>query len=379
LKKIVIFTCIGGHTVVSQALSDYLKKKYSVSVKNIFQDILWSIDPIKILTCGLASTEDGYSLCIRRRWYSFMNKTYKNFIKYADLRKNRIKQLFKKAIQEENADLIISVIPFFNKYFLEIAEELNIPFILMPTDIDTKTFIYNLPEINYQKFHFAIALDSPEIKEDIAPLKLHPNQIHITGAALKDAFFIQHDLSAIKKRFNIPENKPIILLLMGSQGSLTTIDFIKELTKIKNIPFHLIIVLGTSSSQYNTVSKFKFDPSVSTTFFGFTPLIPELMSISSLLITKSGGISICEALYMNLPSLFDATSEVLIWEQMNQSFMQKNRFGTSVYHIEELSEMVKAFLTTQKNILHYYQKNMEEFPKKNGSESIQLIVDQLLQ
>lgn len=378
MKKIVIFTCIGGHTVVSQALADHLQKTYTVSVKNIFQDVLWSIDPVKIITCGFASSEDGYSLCIHRRWYSFMNKTYKNFIQYADFRKKRVKKLFKNSLIKEQADLIISVIPFFNNYFLEIAEELNIPFILMPTDIDAKTFIYNLPEITYPKFHLAIALDSPEIQEEVSRLKLSPDQIHVTGAALKEAFFKKHDPVAIKQRFAIPENKPVILLLMGSQGSLTIIDFIKQLKTISNIPFHLIVVLGKNASQYKKLSGFQFDPLVSTTFFGFTPLIPELMSISSLLITKSGGISICEALYMNLPSLFDATSEVLIWEQLNQTFMQKNRFGTSVYHLEELSEMVKAFLTTQKDILSYYQENMEQFPKKNGAESIKELVDLLL-
>lgn len=378
MKKIVIFTCIGGHTVVSQALSDYLQKTYTVSVKNIFKNILWSIDPLKIITCGLVSAEDAYSLCIHRRWYSFMNRTYKNFIRYADFRKKRVKKLFKNTIIKEKADIIISVIPFFNNYFLEIAQELDIPFILMPTDIDVRTFIYNLPEITYNKFHFAIALDSSEIRDEISRLKLLPEQIHVTGAALKEAFFKNHDAAAIKKRFNIPENKPIILLLMGSQGSLTIIDFIKQLKTIKNIPFHLIVVLGANANQYTKLSKEIFDPLVTTTFFGFTPLIPELMSISSLLITKSGGISICEALYMNLPSLFDATSEVLVWERLNQTFMQKNRFGTSVYHLEELSEMVKAFLTKQNDILNYYQHNMTQFPKKNGAESIKQLVDSLL-
>jgi UDP-N-acetylglucosamine:LPS N-acetylglucosamine transferase len=378
LKKIVIFTCIGGHSVVSQALADHLQKTHTVSVKNIFKDILWSIDPLKIITCGFVSAEDAYSLCIHRRWYSFMNRTYKNFIRYADLRKNKVKKLFKNAIIKEQADIIISVIPFFNNYFLEIAKELEIPFILMPTDIDAKTFVYNLPEVTYSKFRLAIALDSPEIREEIHCLKLLPEQIHVTGAALKEAFFKKHDSAAIKKRFNIPEDKPVILLLMGSQGSLTIIDFIKQLKTIENIPFHLIVVLGTNAHQYTTLSQFKFAPHVSTTFFGFTPLIPELMSISSLLITKSGGISICEALYMNLPSLFDATSEILVWEQLNQAFMQKNRFGTSVYHLEELSEMVRAFLTTQKGILNYYQHNMAQFPKKNGAQGIKELVDQLL-
>jgi UDP-N-acetylglucosamine:LPS N-acetylglucosamine transferase len=379
LKKVIIFTCIGGHNVISQALETSLQGSYQVVVKNIFLDILRSVDPIRFLTLGFYNAEDFYSLCIRRGWYSFMNKSYKHGIIYADIMSGRVRSLIKKTIVESEADCIISVIPFFNSYFLSIAKELDIPFVLMPTDIDATTFIYHLETpLAYEKFHFAIAIDTPEIHEKIAPLKLSESQIHVTGVALKPGFFAQYDQVLLKKRFEIPENKPIILLLMGSQGSETIVDFMKELSRIKDVPFHLIVVLGKHCSQYKTIAKIVFDPEVTTSFFGFTPLIPELMAISSLLITKSGGISISEALYMNLPTLLDATSEVLVWEQMNQTFMQKNRFGTSVYHLNELSKMVKAFLTSRAEMLEAYRNNMLSFEKKNGCDGVKLLLNQLI-
>jgi UDP-N-acetylglucosamine:LPS N-acetylglucosamine transferase len=379
LKKVIIFTCIGGHNVVSQALANSLAGSYEVVIKNLFLDVLKVIDPVRILTLGLYSAEDFYGLCIRRRWYPFMNNSYMHGIMYADMMHNRVRRLIKKAIIEEKVDCIISVIPFFNNYFLSIAQELDIPFILMPTDIDATTFIYGLKDpASYKKFHFAIAIDTQEVYEKIAPLKLANSQIHITGVALKEGFFAFHDQSALKKRFGIPEGKPVLLLLMGSQGSETIIDFMKELSRLKGIPFHLVVVFGKHCSQYKTISKIAFDSNVTTSFFGFTPLVPELMAISSLLITKSGGISISEALYMNLPSVLDATTEVLIWEQMNQTFMQKNRFGTSVYHLHELSEMVKAFLTSRKEMLDQYKTNMLAIEKKNGCQGIKTLLKQII-
>jgi UDP-N-acetylglucosamine:LPS N-acetylglucosamine transferase len=386
-NKIIIFTCIGGHTIVSQSLANSLQSFYQVEVKNIFLDVLKPVDPVRFLTLGFYNTEDFHSLCARRRWYRFMNTSYRHIALYIDIMSYLVKLFIKKAVVKSGADCIISVIPFFNNYFLSVAKELDIPFILMPTDIDVTTFLHRLKvPITHKKFNFAIAIDTPEIHEKIAPLKLSESQIHITGVALKPGFFAEHDQASIKKRFEIPEDRPVLLLLMGSEGSATIVDFMRELSRIQGVPFHLIVVFGRNHTEYETISRsvFKtisqiaFDPEVTTTFFGFTPFIPELMAISSLLITKSGGISMSEALYMNLPTLLDATSEVLAWEQMNQRFIQKNQFGTSVYHLDELSTIVKAFLTSQGELLEEYRLNMQSFEKKNGCDGIALLLNQLI-
>lgn len=377
MKKIVIFTCIGGHNSVSDSLKTYLSNFYKVTVLNFFLDIVTHLDPIRWLTLNLWTAEDYYSFCVRNHFHTFLNKTYAPSLFVFGLLHRFIKKRIKKRLIEEKVDILISVIPWFNNFFLEIAQELNITFILMPTDMEVVHFFNNISTISYKNFIFLMPFEDQPMLTIALKKGILPNQIFITGVPLKEQFFIQHNENEIRKLLAIPQEKPVILLLMGSQGSSAMIDYAKKLATITNLPFHLIMVLGANKKQKAVLEKIVFGPLVSKTVLGFTDLIPQLMSISTLLITKSGGISISEAIYMNLPTLMDATSEILFWEKANQQFMHENRFGTSVHCLQELPSVVRAFLTTRQDMLEVYKKNMQLFEKKHGAIMVKKILDEL--
>lgn len=378
MKKVIILTCIGGHTTISDALKTYLVPSYNVAIKNIFIDILRPIDFVYFFTFGRYNTEDLYSFVLKKQWHSLMNFMLLSIgYPFFELRKKRIHALMLEHIKLEQPDLIISVIPFFNAHAKKIAQTLDIPFILMPTDVDITTFVCNLDRTVYNKFHIALPFAAMAAHKKFKQLCIPEDNTHITGVALKPAFFANHNPEEIKKQFLIPENKPVILLIMGSQGSASLYDFAKELSYIHSTPFHLIMVLGKNESQKQLLDRLKFPKEVTITIFGFTQRIPELMAISDILITKSGGISICEALYMNLPMLLDATSNVLVWERMNQEFVAKNKFGEIVGNLNKLSCLVSRLLHNKK-ALKNYKDNLNQFPKKNGGLEIKLIVDQYI-
>jgi processive 1,2-diacylglycerol beta-glucosyltransferase len=377
VKKIVIFTCIGGHNSVSQSLKAYLSNFYDVLVLNFFLDIIGSLDPIRWLTGSIWTAEDYYSFCVRNRLHNFLNKTYKTSLAAFGVLHKVIRNRIKKRLLEEKVEILISVIPWFNDYFLSIAQELNITFILMPTDMEVAHFFNNVPTISYRRFLFLMPFEDATMHAIALKKGVLPAQICISGVPLKEDFFIIHNQQDIRVRLAIAPKKPVILLLMGSQGSSAMIDYAKKLASITDVPFHLIMVLGANEKQRSTVERVVFSSSVSTTVLGFTDLIPQLMAISTLLITKSGGISISEAIYMNLPTLMDATSEVLFWEKANQQFMHENRFGTSVHCLQELPSIVRAFLTNRQDMLEVYKKNMQLFEKKHGALTVKKVLDEL--
>lgn len=377
MKKIVIFTCIGGHNSVSQSLKTYLSDFYDVLVLNFFLDVIGSLDPIRWLTGTLWTAEDYYSFCVRNRLHTFLNKTYGASLNAFGLLHNHIKERIKKKLIEEKVDVLISVIPWFNNYFLSLAQELDITFILMPTDMEVVHFFNNISSVSYKRFMFLMPFKDQNMHAIALKKGIQPTQICVSGVPLKEDFFISHNEHDIRTDLAIPPKKPVILLLMGSQGSSAMIDYAKKLATITDVSFHLIMVLGANTKQRSVLEKVNFGPLVSKTVLGFTDLIPQLMAISTLLITKSGGISISEAIYMNLPTLMDATSEVLFWEKENQQFMHENRFGTSVHCLQELPSIVRAFLTTRQDMLEVYKKNMQLFEKKHGALMVKKIVDEI--
>jgi UDP-N-acetylglucosamine:LPS N-acetylglucosamine transferase len=378
VKKIVIFTCIGGHNSVSQSLKTYLSDFHDVLVLNFFLDVIGSLDPIRWLTGTLWTAEDYYSFCVRNQFHNFLNKTYKPGLSVFGLLHKVIKNRIKKRLIEEKIEILISVIPWFNDFFLSLAQELNITFILMPTDMEIAHFFNNISLISYKRFLFLMPFQDTNMHAVALKKGVLPGQIFISGVPLKEDFFITHNQEDIRTLLAIPPKKPVILLLMGSQGSSAMIDYAKKLSSITDIPFHLIMVLGANAKQRSTLEKILFGSLVSKTVLGFTDLIPQLMAISTLLITKSGGISISEAIYMNLPTLMDATSEVLFWEKANQQFMHENRFGTSIHCLQELPSIVRAFLTNRQDMLEVYKKNMQLFEKKHGALTVKKVLDELI-
>lgn len=350
---------------------------YDVKVFNFFLDVIGFLDPIRWLTGSLWTAEDYYSFCMRNRLHSFLNKTYGPSLVVFGLLRTIIKKRLKKKLIEEKVDVLISVIPWFNDYFLSVAQELGIDFLLMPTDMEVAHFFNNVPVISYTKFLFLMPFHHADVHALALKKGVLPGQISVSGMPLKEDFFTSHNQEYIKNRLAIPSCKPVILLLMGSQGSSAMIDYAQKIALITDVSFHLIMVLGENGRQRAVLEKVAFGPLVSKTVLGFTDLIPELMAISTLLITKSGGISISEAIYMNLPTLMDATSEVLFWEKANQKFMHENRFGTSVHCLHELPSIVRAFLTTRQDMLEVYKKNMQLFEKKHGALTIKKILDEL--
>ena len=179
----------------------------------------------------------------------------------------------------------------------------------------------------------------------------------------------------MRKDFNIPEGKPVILLMMGSQGSKEISEFSWQLSKLK-VPAHLIIVLGKSEHLRRSLQSIWFPKHITVSILGFTNRIPELMNISDLLITKSGSITVNEAIYAQVPILLDATTTVLRWEAFNHKFIEKNGFGTIVKKYKNIPKLVTHLLTPSEQEI--MKKNLALFDKKNPEQEIKLLVRNLL-
>jgi processive 1,2-diacylglycerol beta-glucosyltransferase len=375
VKKVVIFTCVGGHTTVSRALHESFCNDYKVTVFNIFTDVLYGIDPIRWLTLNCFNAEDLYAWVLRNRWYNFANKNWRRGYKFYELMYGFVYKIIKKKLIHEKPDCIVSVIPFFNNYFASIAAELNVPFILMPTDLDLTTFLHNIDQhFAYDKAHIALQFDDPKLLAQLDNVAINESRIHIAGVAINRQFFSSHNVATIKLQFNIPTHKPVILLLMGSQGSTSMYDFVMALANIQDVEMHLIIVLGANVGQRCTIENIKFGSNITHTIFAYTPYIAQLMVISDLVVTKSGGISVAEGLYSCVPMILDATIPVLCWEQENQRFIERNEFGICLRSLKDLPVIVRRLLTVDQHMLTKYSANMQRYLKLNGAqEMVQLL------
>ncbi len=375
-KKILIFSSRGGggHISVMNALYEYLDDTYLIGHSFIFTDVLSQIDPAQWVTKG--NGEDFYNFCLKRKWYQCTNLMYNFGSWYYLWRQKKIQPIIEKYLQEHKPDLVISVIPLVNSIILDATTKLKIPFLLIPTDLDATIALNGIDTVSYDKFHLALSYNCPEVNEVPQKANIDPRYISYTGFPVKKAFFEPTNVRATRKSFGIPEDKPVILLLMGAQGSQDLYKFSKNIAKLQS-PAHVIIVLGKSEELRSSLESIYFPPHITRTILGFTNQIPDLMKMSDLLISKSGSVSFNEAIYAHLPIILDSTSGVLKWEQLNHIFVKKYKLGESIKKIYRLPHMITD-LISHKDRLEKIKENFDVFTEKNPEQEIQLLVKKIL-
>lgn len=377
-KRILIFSSRGGggHISAMNALEQYLKNDFCVGHAFIFTDVLGYMDPAQKLLNGKVSGEDWYNFLIKRKWYQLINITYNFGSWYYNFCQKAVLPMLEEYITMHKPDLIISVIPLINNLILKVAQKMNIPFLLVPTDLDATIATNGINNPQYDKFYLALSYEDRAILNSLKRNNINEKYIYYVGFPVKKEFFEPRNYRAIKKEFGIAEEKPVILLLMGGQGSHELYTFSRQLAKLK-IPAHLIIVLGKSEHLRRSVQNINFPSHISLTILGFTDRIPDLMLISDLLITKSGSVSVNESLYAQLPLLLDGTSPALNWEQFNHRFIKQNQLGAIIKRPYNIPGMVTSLLVNKQHYA-YIKDNLAKFNKKNTEQEIKLLVRQIL-
>ena len=143
------------------------------------------------------------------------------------------------------------------------------------------------------------------MKEDMIKCNIPDNKIFVTGIPVSENFLKEFNREEICKTFNLDSEKEIVLFFAGGEfglGRNTTFMTLKALERL----FPKMQVVAISGK--NPKMKKKFEDLVETTksqdrikILEFTDKVPELMSISSLVVTKAGGLTITESLTSHLP------------------------------------------------------------------------------
>ncbi|HLE76574.1 MAG TPA: glycosyltransferase [Candidatus Babeliales bacterium] len=378
-KKILIFSSKGGggHTSVTNALYQYLEHDYCLGTSYIIPHILKSIDVFQKFSNEKVTFEDMHNWLAKKKWFSLLNLEYNLGLWFFALNRKNIEKSIEEYLLAYPPDLIISVVTVANGMVLSVAKKLNIPFLLIPTDLDAFAFLNQLDNPKYDKFHIALSYDKKSIRKQFEQKKIKSDYITYTGFPVKKEFLEPSiPKKYIREAFAIPNNKPVILLMMGSLGSDELLHFSKELSKL-SISAHIIIALGKNEQIKAHIEKIKFPEHITKTVLGFTDKMPAIMAISDLFITKPGSVSINEAIYTEVPILLDNTTKTIAWEKFNSGFILDTGIGEVITKYNQIIPLVTNLLT-DKEKRSQIKKNFQKLTHKNPEQEIRLLVKQIL-
>jgi len=379
-REIIIFTCHGGggHVSAANSIADALKENYKISIIDPFIDekIFGKMDFIKKISFSAFNGIDFYNYLLRNRWnwlinlYSSLGKSWVNN------HKKKMTGQLQEYFNDNKCDMVICVSPYINGVTLNVLQDLNIPFLLISTDLSAETFVFGVKSQSYKKFILSLPFDDELLLNKIKSFNIPKNNIDFIGYPLRSAFFQEKNKSLLKKEFKIPEDKKVVMILMGAEGSPAIWRYVFNISKNK-FPMHLIICIGRNEYLRKRLSRILFPKHITNSIFGFTDRIADLMAISDLFITKPGSHSVCEAIQMGIPILIDQTSTILQWEKLNGEFIKKYKLGDVIRSYRKTNKLINKFLNDE-NYLKAIRLNFDKLKRKDFKTPLRDLVNKML-
>ncbi len=365
--KILVLSCQGGyaHTAAAKTMQTLLEKDYTLKVVHPINEIRFF---------GLMAVEDMYNSVLGNGWIRSMNFAVHYLAPTVVKTKfGKAERIIQKHIDEDKPDLILSLIPYINLPASKVAKKNDIPYLLVPVDFDLKNYVLGMENMNHPNFRVTVGSEEFHGKGRLLSKGISEHHIEPIGLPLRQDFLEAKDKEELKKAYNIPLDKYVVLLMMGGAGGKNALQYARKIAGIRDLPIHLIVCCGRNEALKEEVAKV---PLKSVTIMGFTDKVADLMSLSDLLISKPGPGTINEAISMRLPILADATSSILYWEKANIAMLQSLQIGDRIRGFNELPRLLRRYLTdpeTKERVANAYAL----IPPNQFHEKIIAIIDEM--
>jgi processive 1,2-diacylglycerol beta-glucosyltransferase len=166
------------------------------------------------------------------------------------------------------------------------------PLTVVVTDFDVHAFWV-------QKAADLFCVASEELRAVLAGRGIAEEKIHVTGIPIASAFSEKHDARALRARFGISADVPTVLLMGGGAGVGTMLEAARAVLDAGRV--QLLAVAGRNAELKGALEGLSAPAGSRVVPFGFVERIAELMAVSDLAVTKSGGLTTAECLAMGVP------------------------------------------------------------------------------
>jgi processive 1,2-diacylglycerol beta-glucosyltransferase len=173
-------------------------------------------------------------------------------------------------------------------------------------------------------------------REKLISLGVDPSRAFVTGIPTDKPFNQPVDVNALKQKLGLRTGKFTILIATGSFGMGPIEELIEKLKD-----YQLLVVCGHNKNLYDRLNA---RASGDVHILPLVHNMHELMSVSDVMITKPGGLSIAEALVKHLPMLF--FSAIPGQEMQNIFVLKKYGAAQDQMSIEEISRTIDAWQKT---------------------------------
>ncbi len=367
MKKILILYAAygGGHYSAANSIKKYLDEHFEVETEII--DCIQYIN--KVLN---KLTTEAYKEMARKApslWGKVYSNSQSGLLRHVSSRTNKVMAIkLKNLIKEIQPDLIVSTHPFSSQMvsYLRRKGKINCKLVTVLTD-----FAPHDQWLIGHEYTDDFFVANEKMGKYLLNYGVEPSKIHVTGIPLSNKFFQQFNKQEIYKEFGLDDSKPVILFFGGGEfglGKDRPAQILEAL--INNLSTTQIIAISGKNPKMNeSFSEIvkKLDCGNRVKVFEYTNKVPELMSISSLVVTKPGGLTTSESLASELPIL--VINPIPGQEEENAEFLVEHNVAVWLKNDDNPDEVIQKLFSSPEK-LNNMKKNTVLLAKKNSTKDI---------
>jgi hypothetical protein len=330
----IYFDAGGGHRSAANALNSVIEQQrrpWTVRLINL-QEILDPLDIFRKYT-GIRM-QDVYNLLLKKGWT--LGSPQMTVLMHGLIRLYHSSQvrLLQKFWQDGKPDLLVSLIPNFNRALREGLPDR--PMVTILTDLADYP-----PHFWMERQDQFFICGTEKAVEQAHAMGHPPERVFRTGGMiLRPRFYdpVEVDRGAERTRLGLDPELPTGLVLFGGEGSATMLDIARRM----DVRAQLIFICGKNAKLADRLRKL-------TTAYpkhveGFTSDIPYYMRLSDFFIGKPGPGSISEALAMGLPVMVEQNAWTLPQERFNADWVRDERLGVVLQSFRDVNDGLKTLL-----------------------------------
>lgn len=368
MKKILIFYASygGGHLSAANSIKQYIDDNFSDFDTKLIDCMLYVNKPInKLTTTAYKEMAKNFPWA----WGEVYSHSQKGPMAHiSSTANNLMARKLLKLLKEYNPSIVISTHPFGSQMVSYLKRKALIDCKLATIMTDFSPHEQWLVGKEQVDFFF---VSHEKMRQLLIDDNIPESKVFATGIPLSNRFLMHYNKLDIMNSFDLNPDKKVILFFGGGEFGLGREQTIKILKSfISHVNNHQIVAIAGKNEKM----KVAFESLVSEMHAGeivkvlsYTNQVPELMSISDLVVTKPGGLTTTESLASGLPII--AINPIPGQEEENAEFLEKSGVAIWLKKRDDFDSVISNLLSNEQK-LHQMKINTKLLAKKNSTRDI---------
>lgn len=202
-------------------------------------------------------------------------------------------------LQDEKPSVVVSTFPLASGT-MSILKSVGL------VQVPTMTVITDHTDHSYWLYPYTdkYIVGSEVVRKGLIRSGISPEQIEVTGIPVRQEFRQNYNKDMLLHKHGLDPAKPVVMIMGGGCGLFGS-ELVKRMKDLNQLQCEVqfLVVCGSNERMRQQLMESAAGSRHRFIIMGYVDYIHELMAVSDLIITKPGGLTISEAMAMQLPML----------------------------------------------------------------------------